>query len=273
MQTKKLTQNCNICINKIDLSIKISDVTIKAQGNKYNITALINVEKVNGTIVVDFRGQNIKNNPTINESKTISVSQYINQNVSVLWDINSTDLISITVDFKNTVAEIDESNNYVRKAARPATKAYVGVTTDYPVLVDTIKNFLGQYIDIVSSNQDVNIYIGRKNNNIPKGQQKTDGKNWKYENNIITYTSKSEGLPYNGIAVKSGTNIYVFGNDIDGDLAVLRKLVDNQEFYFSKSVSSRVDYVAEEDLDGLFVFDYLHTDENQGKSEVNINEI
>ena len=79
----------------------------------------------------------------------------------------------------------------------------------------------------------------------------------------LIYNSKREGLQYNGIVVRNGNNIYIFGNDIDGDIAALRKLVANQQFYFSKSTSEKIDYVAEEDLDGLFVFDYLHTDENQ----------
>lgn len=261
-----LTFTCNICVNKTDLSIATKDVTIKSQGNKHNITALVNVEKVSANnVVIDFRGQNLKNDITQNETKTISVSQYVNQNVSVLWDLNSTDFISITVDFKNSVAEIDESNNYVRKAVRPATKAYIEVTTGYPVLENTIKNFLGQYIEVVTSGQEVNIYVGRKNSNTPKDMQTIGKENtrWGLINNIVNFNSKSEGLPYNGLVVKDGTNIYVFGNEIDGDLAALRKLVDNQEFYFSKSVPERIDYVSEEDLGGLFVFDYLHTDENQ----------
>ena len=41
----------------------------------------------------------------------------------------------------------------------------------------------------------------------------------------------------------------------------VRKLITNSQFYFSKSGSDRVDYVSKEDLDGLFVFDYLHTDD------------
>jgi len=193
------------------------------------------------------------------------------KNIGKNCSINKTDFVSITIDFKNTVAENDETNNYIRKAARPATKAYVDVSTDYPVVIGSVKNYLSQYIDLVSQgNQEVNIYVGRKNSNIPRGKQKTDNKEWKFENNIITYTSKSEGLPYNGLAVKQNNNIYVIGNEIDGDIAALRKLVDNREFYFSKSVPERIDYVSEEDLDGLFVFDYLHTDENK---EVTINEV
>jgi len=266
-----LSFDCSICINKTDLAIKTSDVTIKKQGNKKNITALITVEKVTASnIVIDFRGTNTQSGKvTINESKIISVSQYQNQNVSVLWDTNSTDFVSITVDFTNIVAETDDKNNYARKSTNDPINAYIEVTTDYPVLENTIKNFLGQYVNVVSSGQDVNIYVGRKNSNIPKGQQETDRKRWKYESNLITYTSKSEGLPYNGIVIRAGTNIYVFGNEIDGDIAALRELVDNQEFYFSKSSTDRVDYVSEEDLGGLFVFDYLHTDENQAKYRKN----
>jgi len=120
----------------------------------------------------------------------------------------------------------------------------------------------------VQGSQDINIYVGRRNAYIPSGEQNLDGNKWKKENNLIYFNAKSEGLPYNGLVVKDGTNIYVFGNEIDGDIAALRELVDNQEFYFSKSGTDRVDYISEEDLDGLFVFDYLHTDEN---TEVNIN--
>ncbi|MBI2651324.1 hypothetical protein HYX01_02540, partial [Candidatus Woesearchaeota archaeon] len=48
--------NCNICINKTDLSIKTSDVAIKSQGGKFNITALIDVEKVTvNNTKLDFR--------------------------------------------------------------------------------------------------------------------------------------------------------------------------------------------------------------------------
>ncbi|MBI2658473.1 S8 family serine peptidase [Candidatus Woesearchaeota archaeon] len=264
--------DCSICINKTDLSIKTSDVTIKTQGGKSNITALITVEKVNqNNVVIDFRGLNSQTGkPTQNESKIISVSQYVNQNVSVLWDTNSTDFVSITVDFTNVVAETDDKNNYIKKSTSKPINAYIDVTTDYPVLVNTIKNFLGQYVNVVSSGQDVNIYVGRKNSNIPKETlTKTSGQNWMLTGNLVQYNSKKEGLPYNGIVVRSGNNIYVFGNEIDGDIATLRKLVDNQEFYFSKSVASRVDYISEEDLDGLFVFDYLHTDENQAKYRKN----
>src|SRR3989344_2661123 len=266
-----LSFTCNVCINKTDLSIKTSDVTIKSQGNKYNITALINVEKVSANNVqVYFRGENIKQDFTLVETKIININPYQNQNVSVLWDLNKTYFVSVFVDFSNVVAEVDESNNYVRKAARPATKAYVDVSTDYAVLNAVYSNFLDDYIDLVSeANAEVKIYIGRKNSNIPRGLQTTDKKNWKFENNIITFTTKSEGLPYNGLAVKQNNNIYIIGNEIDGELAALRKLVDNQEFYFSKAVTERIDYISEEDLDGLFVFDYLHTDENQAKYRKN----
>jgi len=270
-----LSFDCSICINKTDLAIKTSDVTIKKQGNKKNITALITVEKVTASnIVIDFRGTNTQSGKvTINESKIISVSQYQNQNVSVLWDTNSTDFVSITVDFTNVVAETDDKNNYARKSTNDPINAYIEVTTDYPVLENAIKNFLGQYVNSVSQgSQEVNIYVGRKNSNIPKVLQETNEKpkqRWGLINNIVNFNSKSEGLPYNGIVVRSGTNIYVFGNEIDGDLAALRKLVDNQEFYFSKSGNDRVDYVSEENLGGLFVFDYLHTDENQAKYRKN----
>ncbi|MBS3105414.1 S8 family serine peptidase [Candidatus Woesearchaeota archaeon] len=251
-----LSFSCNVCVNKTDLSIKTSDVTIKKQGNKKNITALITVEKVTASNIV-----------------IISVSQYQNQNVSVLWDTNSTDFVSITVDFTNVVAETDDKNNYARKSTNDPINAYIEVTTDYPVLENAIKNFLGQYVNSVSQgSQEVNIYVGRKNSNIPKVLQETNEKpkqRWGLINNIVNFNSKSEGLPYNGIVVRSGTNIYVFGNEIDGDLAALRKLVDNQEFYFSKSGNDRVDYVSEENLGGLFVFDYLHTDENQAKYRKN----
>lgn len=106
-----LSFTCNVCINKTDLSIKTSDVSIKSTNtNKFNITALLNVEKVTASnIVIDFRGQSAKDSSvTQNESKTISVTQYVNQNVSVLWDLNKTDFVSVFVDFSNIVAENDE---------------------------------------------------------------------------------------------------------------------------------------------------------------------
>lgn len=148
MQYKKLIQNC---INKTDLSIKTSDVTIKDQSGKSNITALITVEKVNATnVVIDFRSLNSKSGATTqNQSIKINISPYVNQNVSVLWDTNSTDFVSITVDFTNIVAETDDKNNYIEKSTRLSIKAYIEVTTDYPVLESTIKNFLGQYVDVL----------------------------------------------------------------------------------------------------------------------------
>ena len=259
---------CNICINKTDLSIKTSDVTIKSTStNKFNITALINVEKVNqNNVTVDFRSLNTQSGKvTQNQTKFINVNPYQNQNVSVLWDLNSTDFVSITVDFTNIVAEADESNNYVKKSTRPQIKAYLDISTDYSSLISPIKNYLGQYAEIVSQSQaDVNIYVGRKNANIPKeSEQKTDNQKWMLTGNLVSFNTKKEGLPYNGIIVKKNNNIYIFGNEIDGDIAALRKLVFNSQFYFSKSVNEKIDYVSEEDLDGLFVFDYLHTDENQ----------
>jgi len=208
---------------------------------------------------------------------TLSSNSYANENDSniiLLIYTSQNDTESIFEGNNTTifyiVAETDDTNNYIKKSTNDPINAYIEVTTDYSVLENAIKNFLGQYVNVVSSGQDVNIYVGRKNSNIPKGLQTTDKKNWKFENNIITFTTKSEGLPYNGLAVKQNNNIYIIGNEIDGELAALRKIVDNQEFYFSKSVSERIDYVSEEDLGGLFVFYYLHTDENL---EVNLNEI
>ena len=143
-----------------------------------------------------------------------------------------------------------------------AQQEYIG--TNPLGWVYSVKNYLAQYIDVVDSSQEINIYVGRKNSNIPKGLQTLSTKQtWELRDNLVSFNTKREGLPYNGLAVKQNNNIYVFGNEIDGDLAALRKIVDNQEFYFSKSVNERIDYVSEEDLDGLFVFDYLHTDENQ----------
>ena len=197
-----------------------------------------------------------------NQSKTIG-----------LWNLNSTDFVSVYVDFTNVVAETDETNNYIKKSTRPPIKAYIEVSTDYSVLTNTITNFLGQYVD-TQGTPEVNIYVGRKNGNIPTTKQTlTTGQTWQLSNNIISFNSKNEGLPYNGIVVRKNNNIYVFGNDIDGDIAALRKLVSNQQWYFSKSGSDRVDYIAEEDLDGLFVFDYLHTDENQASYRKNDNNL
>src|SRR3989338_2119846 len=207
---------------------------------------------------------------------TLSSNSYANENDSniiLLIYTSQNDTESIFEGNNTTifyiVAETDDTNNYIKKSTNDPINAYIEVTTDYSVLENAIKNFLWQYVNVVSSGQDVNIYVGRKNSNIPKGLQTTDKKNWKFENNIITFTTKSEGLPYNGLAVKQNNNIYIIGNEIDGELAALRKIVDNQEFYFSKSVSERIDYVSEEDLGGLFVFDYLHTDENQAKYRKN----
>ncbi|MBS3100947.1 hypothetical protein J4204_02340 [Candidatus Woesearchaeota archaeon] len=63
----------------------------------------------------------------------------------------------------------------------------------------------------VQGSQDINIYVGRRNAYIPSGEQNLDGNKWKKENNLIYFNAKSEGLPYNGLVVKDGTNIYVFG--------------------------------------------------------------
>ena len=224
------------------------------------------------TVKVDFRGLNTQSGKvTQNQTILFNARPYNNTNVSVLWDASSTDFVAITVDSTNLVAESDDTNNYVKKSTQSQIKAYIEVSTDYPVLSSTITNFLGQYVD-TQGTPEVNIYVGRKNSNIPKETlTKTNGQNWGLIGNLVKYNSKNEGLPYNGIVVRKNNNIYVFGNDIDGDIAALRKLVANQQWYFSKSTSEKVDYIAEEDLDGLFVFDYLHTDENQAKYRKNNN--
>ena len=178
--------------------------------------------------------------------------------------------MSITVDSTNLVAESDETNNYIKKSALPQINVYLDIATDYSFLIPPITNYIGQYANIVSSGQDVNIYVGRKNSNIPTTKQTlSTGQTWQLDSNLVSFNSKREGLPYNGIVARKNNNIYVFGNDVDGDIASLRKLVANQQWYFSKSTPERVDYVAQEDLDGLFVFDYLHTNDNQPKYRLN----
>ncbi|KKP28197.1 MAG: Subtilisin-like protein serine protease [Parcubacteria group bacterium GW2011_GWA2_31_28] len=247
-----LTFDCNLCKDETDLKISLGDININSQGSQYNVSVVVHTENINANnVIVSFFGVDKSTSLIVqseNKNATISSITSSNNNVtaSILMDLEgkNIDYIHIYVDPNNDVDEKSEDNNYV---LRPFLKipivAYLNISTKIPKADEAIEEYLKLFMDTTTNqnNADVTISIGG-------------------------YASIVQNLNWCGFLDTSDHKNYIFayGNDIEGIVAAVKKLISDSDIFLSKPLLTqhRVAYLDKYDTSALSVMDLMHNDEN-----------
>ena len=193
--------------------------------------------------------------------------------------INGDDeFLHVYVDPTNKVSETDEKNNYARVPLfKKEITAFIDVNTSYPLVDDKIRELISQYVKTTTNpnNAQVSIFVGKKspefNSRIGFTSLDFLMKNpyW-YLNNVIYNNKVVSNKPYVGIVggykdTLDGKNyILAFGNDIDGDIAAVKKLISARNLFFNKDLldEERTKVIDELDRTGIAVADLLREEGN-----------
>lgn len=260
---------CDMCLPAYeDLFIEPDDIAFADQGDDLNVSVTVHT--------VNIEASNVEVNITrlcgddyFTDTETIptvtSSNDYI---VSIVRNLDGCQKIRAHVDPNDDIDEGDnEENNEAEQFVIDPLDVYVNVNTGYSLVDDKIEDFIDDFAQPVSQgNAQLEIFVGRT----LAPPVEADG--WGLENNVIFYNGFQEGIPYNGIVGKrfDGQNnkprLYVFGNEIDGTAAAVRRLIKERAGYLNENhlnEQQEPTYLNRTNLDAISVFDYLHTDENQ----------
>ena len=242
---------CDICSGDKDVLIDIEDVTFADVSGDTNLSLPVKSIGLTGNVDVMMSC----GNQMFNES--VSLVSGGNVIVNFVEDLSGCDKVDIW--FAKVSGESDVDNNRIDGLfVIDVVKVKLNIDTGYSLVDVKIEDFIGDYAQVVTDDsEDLEIFIGR-------GFAPDYNGEWGLESKLIRYNDKKEGLPYNGLLVKEGSDIYVFGNELDGTIASVRQLIEERGKYLNeRELSSDGEtYLGEEDIDAISVFDYLHTDEN-----------
>src|SRR3989338_7652415 len=281
--------NCNKCYDQTDLYISLSDVNIKYNGSsqflsRHNITLEIHSGNVNANNVkVSFYGINdktglIDGNESVNTTVSFASSDNL-KSVSVLMNLSDIHYIQIYVDPDNMVQE-PKDNNFV---VRPFFLNPYGKNNEYyNIIVNTgnkyadqaIYNYLTYFIPNGSMSGAYQNYIIVGNpTTIPQAEYinkvTLDSDEWGYnkEAETILFNNNPVGnQPYIGLvgykwALDGNRYIVIYGNDIEGIIAGVRRLISSGNLFLN-AISQKVTIIDKYDLTGISTFDLLHNNES-----------
>lgn len=278
IDSDSLLFDCNICIGLTDIYVTEDDIRIRKQNTQANVTATIHVENVEGNnLKINYTI--INKDGSIGDSKTDTLSSFnknTNYESSVLLDFTSNSMnVNVYVDPDNDFTQDSKTNNFVSVPAVVLdTKAYLNIDTDYSIVDDEIRDYLGTYVDSVSSGEaDVKIYVSVLNSNL--NLVGFSGNDWRIDNMARTVIVNDiiGNNPYNGFVASftqgSDNIIYVIGTGLEGAIAAVKTLVDERNRFLVSSNLGEDDliYLGELDLEAIQVYDYMHNTENDATSK------
>lgn len=257
--------SCDVCSSDSDLSVDSSSISFVNSGNLIDVSVAVQA--------VGISASNVKVELKCESEGSFEFEEYISSissNGEYVVNFSDKDLgdclkVGAYVDLNGLVSEDDEDNNYVSEFVIDPLDVYLVVDSGSPSVDEVIEDFVGEYVEIVSQGEaQVEVYVGRRLASDYDGDGALRGK-------LIEYKGEREGVPYNGIVAREGNKVYVYGNQIDGTLAAVRRLVEERKDYLNERDydGDMVNYLSEEDFGAISVFDYLHTDENQAKYRQN----
>jgi len=169
---------------------------------------------------------------------------------------------------------LTSKNNYALiPLFQPEITAYLNITTGYPLIDQEIKDYLKLFVNEKPQSQaQVTIAVGLPNKNpIINSKNSFTKQNYQwwfdydiYYNGQVLGTAK----PYNGFigGFKDTTDnyyyIFVGGNDIDGLLAGVKRLISARSLFFSNLDKQKVSVIGDLDLSGISVADLLRNPSN-----------
>ena len=263
---------CSSCSGSPDIQIAVND--IRASKEDDLIT-------VNLSLASSFTATNVNITFKVQDGSGLIVreaSQLFNINAGESFKsvtrsvtLNGNDeFVHVYADAKQTVSESNEKNNYALVPLfQPEITAYLNITTGYPLIDQEIKDYLKLFvIEKPQSQAKVTIAVGLPNKNIiinSKNSFTRTNYKWWFEDSVKFNGAPLGIYPYNGLVggFKDDYNyIFVVGNDIDGLLAAVKRLVSARSLFLSNFDLHRVKVIDNNDIAGISVADLLRNPSN-----------
>jgi len=254
-----MTFICDVCRKDKDVFILEEEIKFNGLGVDVLVHSIGMNEDVEVSLIKSCRG--IK---SLVEKKSVFVSSMETEVVSFVEDFEGCEKVDVLLE--NFEEEDSFENNAIRDffIIEPV-KVYLEVDSGYTYVDSVIKEFLGGHVEIVSSKSeaDLEVYVGKK-----LYREASVGVDY-LDDELIRFEGRKEGLPWNGLIQQGvfglGDKVYVFGNEIDGTVASVKRLVLERENYLNRRMLGRdmgEVYLGSRDMMAVGVFDYLHTEEN-----------
>ena len=201
--------------------------------------------------------------------------KYIMQSIT----LSGNDFLHVYVDPDNEVIETNEKNNYILVPLfEKQINAYLNISTGYENIDNKIRDYLKLFVneEAIQNNADLTLCIGRKCSNFNSLNDFTLNSIFKsqkfgYKNDQLIFEGKNVGgKPYNAIVGgfwkdTDGKNyVMAYGNDIDGDIAAVKKLISARDLFLNKDLlqEDRAKIIDDFDVNGISVADLLRNPSN-----------
>ena len=277
---KSLVFDCSICSGAVDMETSIDNIEANVSTGKVRVT--INLIKIpttsNINVTFKVQGKDGLIAREIHDAFSVSDTSQKTATVTKSITLSDGDFLHVYIDPNGQVTETDEKNNYARVPLfKKEITAFIDVNTSYPLVDDKIKEFISQYVKTTNDpdSAQVSIYVGKKspqfNSRIGFTSLPQFMKNPYYYLNTVYYNNKVvSNKPYIGIVggykdTLDGKNyIVAFGNDIDGDIAAVKKLISARSLFLNKDnlAEERTKVIDELDRTGIAVADLLREEGN-----------
>ncbi|MCK5449304.1 right-handed parallel beta-helix repeat-containing protein [Candidatus Pacearchaeota archaeon] len=253
---------CDMCRSGNDIFVNEDELVFEKVGEMIQVNVLVHSVGMSEDVEVNLikSCDGVKSQlPTL----SVSVSSGESEVVSFLDEFDRCQKIDIVVEY------FEEEDFFANNMIKDFTiidplNVYLEIDVGYSSVGDVIGDYIGDFVRVVSKEDaDLEIYVGKK-----LYRTASVGVNY-LDKEMIRFEGKREGLPYNGLIQQGvfavGPRLYVFGNEIDGSVAAVRRLMEERERYLNKRTLGEDMgdvYLAGDDIDAVSVFDYLHSDEN-----------
>ncbi|MFH0808538.1 MAG: VCBS repeat-containing protein [archaeon] len=245
---------CDVCRDGFDIWVNEDELVFEEVGSGLMISSEVHSLGLSKDVDVSL----IKSCGGVKsffEKKSVVVLEGESQVVSFTGDFENCEKIDIIVEHFEE-EDVSTNNVILDFFIIDPLNVYLEVDSGYSDVDLVIEEFVGEYVQVVStkSEADLKVYIGKR-------LYDSDY----LDDRLIRFEGVKEGLPYNGLIVKRDRELYIFGNEIDGTVAAVRRLVDERETYLNERTlwfDMGDVYLGGRDMEAVSVYDYLHSDEN-----------